>query len=301
MKNNGMKVLEHTNKHKFFKNNKKGRKKTIRSLVLLAICLIFLLILFDMRLKTVTYQVSTDKVDKEIKIALFTDLHGEWYGKNQQTLIHALDAASPDLVLFGGDMFTENKKYDHTILIMQELSKKYPCYYVTGNHEYWSGDIDNILSIVNDTGVNILSGGACDVIEINGQTINLCGVDDPDGLMYQENISAITEQLRAASDSADRTNYTILLSHRPELIKNYSALEFDLVLSGHAHGGQWRIPYVLNGLYAPNQGLFPEYAGGKYESRNTTMIVSRGLSRITTFPPRILNRPELVIIELCPN
>ena len=93
-------------------------------------------------------------------------------------------------------------------------------------------------------------------------------------------------------------NYTILLSHRPELFEHYVSRGFDLVLCGHAHGGQWRIPRILNGLYAPNQGLFPQYAGGQYDSDATTMIVSRGLARESTRLPRIFNRPELVLVEI---
>ncbi len=98
---------------------------------------------------------------------------------------------------------------------------------------------------------------------------------------------------------ADKNDYyTVLLSHRPEFFELYTEYNFDLVLSGHAHGGQWRIPYILNGLYAPNQGVFPKYAGGEYTENNTTMIVSRGLARESTLLPRFYNRPELVIIDL---
>ena len=96
----------------------------------------------------------------------------------------------------------------------------------------------------------------------------------------------------------DTGAYTILLAHRPEYYETYCNYSFDLVLCGHAHGGQWRIPYLINGLYAPNQGIFPKYAGGRYDGDKTTMIVSRGLDIETTWVPRIFNRPELVIIDL---
>lgn len=93
----------------------------------------------------------------------------------------------------------------------------------------------------------------------------------------------------------------MLLSHRPELFETYQKYGFDLVLSGHAHGGQWRIPGVLNGLFAPDQGLFPEYAGGRYDYAEGTMIVSRGLARESTPVPRIFNRPEVVIVDIFGN
>ena len=111
-------------------------------------------------------------------------------------------------------------------------------------------------------------------------------------------VESINEQLSKVNELSQNDNYTILLSHRPELFELYTTYNFDLVLSGHAHGGQWRIPGILNGVYAPNQGLFPEYAGGEYQDNGTTMVVSRGLARETTLAPRIFNRPELVIIDL---
>ena len=99
-------------------------------------------------------------------------------------------------------------------------------------------------------------------------------------------------------DEADENVFTILLSHRPEYCKTYMKYTFDLVLCGHAHGGQWRIPGILNGLYAPHQGIVPKYAGGRYDSEDMTMIVSRGLAKETTRIPRIFNRPELVVIDV---
>ena len=113
-----------------------------------------------------------------------------------------------------------------------------------------------------------------------------------------EKLNTFDQQLDALKAQAQEANFTILLTHRPELFERYVARGFDLVLCGHAHGGQWRIPGVLNGLLAPNQGLFPPYAGGRYERGNTTMIVSRGLAKETTFVPRILNPPELVVVTI---
>ncbi len=90
----------------------------------------------------------------------------------------------------------------------------------------------------------------------------------------------------------------MLLVHRPENYADYRKYAFDLVLCGHAHGGQWRIPGILNGLYAPSQGLFPKYAGGYYNEESVPMIVSRGLARESTIVPRFYNPPELVIVDL---
>ncbi|MEG2857947.1 MAG: metallophosphoesterase, partial [Clostridia bacterium] len=142
-------------------------------------------------------------------------------------------------------------------------------------------------------GVIVLEGD-CKTLKIGTQYINICGVDDPTYIGKY----ATVEQIKTVDAAADNKLFTILLSHRPELFDEYAKCDFDLVLSGHAHGGQWRIPGILNGLYAPGQGLFPKHAGGQYAMGDNLMIVSRGLARGGNVIPRIFNRPELVIIDL---
>ena len=145
--------------------------------------------------------------------------------------------------------------------------------------------------------------GETATMEVNGSRIAVCGVDDPyawaDSYGFTERAEgSFREQVSQAAAQAEEGTYTILLTHRPELLDVYSQYDFDLVLAGHAHGGQWRIPGILNGLWAPNQGLFPAHAGGRYEQDGTVMIVSLGLARESTWVPRWYNRPELVIIDL---
>ena len=239
-------------------------KKRKNRIIILTLIVIFLLFACDMRLKTVRYKFTSPKIETSLKIALITDLHGNWYGDEQSTLIEAVDKEKPDVVLLGGDIFDDKIDYEESEETIAILSKKYKCYYVTGNHEYWSKDVDNIVSIVKSYGITVLEGEV-DTIDINGQPVNICGVDDPDNYVYLDGGESIETQLKRVDEKANRDYYTILLSHRPEYYDLYSQYGFDLVLSGHAHGGQWRIPGLLNGLYAPNQGLFPEYAGGLYE------------------------------------
>lgn len=270
------------------------RKKRIIAIILVVIMLV---ISCDLRLKTIRYTFTSDKVENYFKIALITDLHGNKYGKNQRTLIDAIDKENPDVVLLGGDIFDDQIDYEKSEETIAILSKKYKCYYVTGNHEYWSKDVDNIVSIVKSYGVTVLEGDV-DTIDINGQLVNICGVSDPDNYVYLDGGEAIETQMKRVDEKANRDYYTILLSHRPEYYDLYSQCGFDLVLSGHAHGGQWRLPGILNGLYAPNQGLFPQYAGGMYEYEGGALVVSRGLDRQSIKAPRIFNRPELVIIEI---
>lgn len=283
---------------------KRSKKKFLCILACLTVLIIVILLVCDFRLKIVYYNVESDKLSAPVRIALLTDLHSCKYGENQKNLIEAVQEQNPDLVLLGGDIFDDNGSYDNAELTVRQLAEQYPCYYVTGNHEYWGYDVGTILDIVKDCGVNILAG-ECDTITINGQMLSICGVDDPDAEVYMAEGEPVERQLERADEAAKVAEkavgeeiFSVLLSHRPELFETYQKYDFDLVLSGHAHGGQWRIPGLLNGLYAPHQGLFPEYAGGRYDYAGGTMIVSRGLARESTLAPRIFNRPELVIIDV---
>lgn len=281
-----------------------NRKRMLWLSGVLIASVLLVLISCDFRLKTVYYTVDSDKISAPIRIALLTDLHSCRYGENQKNLIKAVQKQNPDIVLLGGDIFDDKVPHKNAELTVKQLAEQYPCYYVTGNHEYWSREVGTILDIIKGYDVTVLSG-ECDTVEIKGQTINICGVDDPDVTVYLAEGVPIEEQLERADEAAKKAEkaegeefFSILLSHRPELFETYQNYSFDLVLSGHAHGGQWRIPGLLNGLFAPDQGLFPEYAGGRYAYADGTMIVSRGLARESTPVPRIFNRPELVIVEV---
>ena len=250
------------------------------------------------------YNLDGTGITHPVRIALVTDLHSCAYGTGQQELLDVIRIEAPDLILLGGDIFDDDLPDENTMAFLEGISGKYPCYYVTGNHEYWSGaaGFAEKMKKLAECGIPRLSGEAS-TLEVNGNRITVCGVDDPYAWSEVDGFRERTEgsfrsQLKQVAALADEEAYTILLSHRPEMIDLYSRYDFDLVLSGHAHGGQWRIPGILNGLYAPNQGLFPAYAGGMYEQNGTTMIVSRGLARESTPVPRWYNRPEIVMIDL---
>ena len=136
-------------------------------------------------------------------------------------------------------------------------------------------------------------------MNVRGDIIRISGIDDPDTDRYASRSTPYAEQIKRLIASVDDGIFTILLSHRPERIEELLPLKPDLVLSGHAHGGQWRIPFILeNGLLSPNQGLFPKYTNGEYFFGDMELIVSRGLARESTAVPRVFNRPEIVVITL---
>ena len=159
-------------------------------------------------------------------------------------------------------------------------------------------------TIAETYGITVLEGTS-GILTARGEKIRIAGIDDPDVTRYA-NAGRITtrsapyaEQIKQLSAAANQDIFTILLSHRPERIEELLPLHPDLVLSGHAHGGQIRIPLILeNGVWSPNQGFFPRYTNGAYSFGGTEMIVSRGLARESTSMPRIFNRPEIVVITL---
>ncbi len=273
-------------------------------LLLLAVLACLILPGFISSLRIVRYEAFAPGLSRPIRIALVTDLHACAYGKGQRKLLDAVDQQAPDLILLGGDIFDDKLPDEKAAVFLREVSRKYPCFYVTGNHEYWSGEAGfrEKMAALEACGIRRLCGEAVSV-DVGGAAVDLCGVDDPDawgssrGYTEYED-GSFREQLARAAAQADNGQFTVLLTHRPEKLELYASFGFDLVLAGHAHGGQWRIPGILNGLYAPDQGLFPPYAGGRYERDGTVMIVSRGLARESTRLPRFYNRPELVIVDL---
>ena len=280
-----------------------NRKKRKRIWIICGIAALLWAVLLpfalDNRLVIRTYTLETEKIDTPVRIALVTDLHSCRYGDNQSELLNAITAQNPDMILLGGDIFDDEIDDANTAVFLAGIAGKYPVYYVTGNHECWSGAeaFAVKMAILEKYGIPVLSQESV-TLDIRGERLIVCGVDDPESYLLDADALYYDARLdQVLADTAEE-NYTILLAHRPEYFPSYAARDFDLVLCGHAHGGQWRIPYVMNGLIAPNQGLFPKYAGGLYEQNDTCMIVSRGLARETTRIPRIFNRPELVIVEI---
>lgn len=273
------------------------QKKHWWILPVLAILVILTLIALDERLIPRTYTVVSPKLTAEVRLAVVTDFHSS---DNADDVVAMVASCAPDAVLLVGDLFdddTQNRPTERTLSLMRQLSALYPCYYVSGNHEAWTGEMDALYQQTEEAGVTVLrmSSG---VLTVRGQRIALCGIPDPYEMVFS-GAPDTEEQIRQAMENVDSADFTVLLAHRPELLAKYAQFPLDLVVSGHAHGGQVRIPGVLNGLYAPNQGWFPKLAGGAYTQDGTTLIVSRGLA-VRTRLPRIFNRPEVVLVRCVP-
>lgn len=230
-------------------------------------------------------------------IVHISDLHNKKFGKDQERLLGKIRAISPDIIVITGDLI-DRRKYDldTAMIFINGAVKIAPVYYVSGNHEAWSGNYENICDKLLNSGVQILDDNKVKLIKGEGK-IEILGLSDPDSLtsdyMEKTDSSKMRQHLKRLSNDSV---FQILLSHRPELFDLYANENIDPIFSGHAHGGQFRIPFI-GGLAAPDQGLFPKYTSGAYTQNQSTMIVSRGLGN-SIIPIRIFNRPEIVVVTL---
>ena len=279
---------------KFEDSNKSNEKKIILIIIFCtAVGLLIVLTAYFFLPVTERFNLLKEGDENAVRCVLVTDLHSCYYGKNQKNLIERIDKENPDIIFLGGDIFDDKIDDDNAVIFLEEISKKYKCFYVSGNHEYWSERCDEMKDKVRSLGITVLEGD-CEIIEINGKTIDVCGVDDPTRLTN----SQFKEQLNKAYAKTSEDHYKILLTHRPEQTDFYALYDYDLILSGHAHAGQIRIPFINIGIYAPNQGLFSKYVSGIYTlSNGSRLIVSRGLARESTPAPRFFNHPEIVVID----
>lgn len=276
------------------------RKKMLIWLLIAAVLLTALCIAaLDYRISTPVYAEHSEKIASGVRIALISDHHSSNYGKDQQELMQAIRTQQSDLIVLTGDIFDDAPPHDNALTLLQQIGAEYPCFYAAGNHEFWSGEINVLKEKIRACGITVLEGSG-ERVRIKGQELYICGVDDPECSKHTgEGIDDWDTQLQRCREGLPQGIYSILLSHRPELVAQYQNSGFDLVLAGHAHGGQVRIPGILNGLFSPGEGFFPKYAGGRYELEGgVTMIVSRGLAKSAL--PRVFNPPELAVIELLP-
>ena len=247
-----------------------------------------------------TYAVTSSRLPQSFdgyRIAHISDLHNAEIGEDNEKLLTMLREAEPDMIAITGDLIdSRNTNVEIALQFAQEAMKIAPCYYVSGNHEARVNEYEELKIGLISAGVIILEDTQTE-ISIEEQTITLIGVNDPSfqtDYLFGDSETVINSKLTELH--TDGEVFTILLSHRPELFDTYADHDVDLVLSGHAHGGQFRLPFI-GGVVAPNQGLFPEYDAGIYTDGNTNMLVSRGVGN-SILPFRINNRPEVILIVL---
>ena len=225
-----------------------------------------------------------------------SDLHGKYFGKDNERLYRAVKAAQPEYIFVTGDL-VDRKTENPTVYageVGAALSAIAPTYYVTGNHEWGHGTkvVEEIKRTLRESGVTVLSNEFVPLTR-NGDSIVLAGIDDPNGYADQETPYELAQEIYAACGDP----FWILLAHRNNrFARQYSLLGADLVCSGHAHGGIVRLPGT-DGLFSHDLDLFPSYTAGLYEENGSVLFVTRGLGNSgPSF--RVFNRPEIAVLTL---
>ena len=235
---------------------------------------------------------------EDYKILQISDLHNKQFGNNQNKILAKIEKINPDIIVVTGDLIdSNNTNIDVAMELINGAINIAPIYYVSGNHEAWSGLYDDLKSKLENSGVIVLDNEKNEIFNDN-YSIDIIGLEDTsfvksDWLEYGGNVET-KNLLNTLTEGSN--NFKILLSHRPELFDIYSNSSVNLIFSGHAHGGQFRLPFI-GGLVAPDQGFFPKLTEGIHTSNNTSMIISRGLGN-SIIPLRIFNRPELIVVTL---
>ena len=246
------------------------------------------------------------KINNKVRIAQISDLHSKEFGKNNDILYKKIIEQKPDIIVATGDLIDSSmKKLDEIIEFCSSINKDIPMYYILGNNEMRCSRVSEIVEKLKKNKICVLEN-EIESIEVKGNKINILGLAEKridEGELFYSKVNSRygTENIEKIFSRLERLDgIKIVLSHYPENFEYveegaYSKYNFDIMFSGHAHGGQFILPGI-GGIFAPGQGLFPKYYKGVYGEKNK-LIVSRGLGN-SGFPLRLFNRPDLVIVDL---
>lgn len=279
-------------KSKKQKSRNTKKQKYIKLAITLSIVIVIILFcnFQNKHLETTHYTYAAEQLGADLegyRIVQISDLHNAKFGKNNQKLVGRIRECEPDMIVLTGDLVDSNHtNVDRAVQFVDEIVKICPVYYVTGNHEYWleKSEYDELMDGLIGAGVVILDDQVVEISRGNAK-FRLVGLDDKS--LADGTLEALL---------SDEKELTVVLAHEPQYFARYAGTGVDLVLSGHAHGGQFRLPFV-GGIVAPDQGFLPEYTAGEYYMDGTEMIVSRGLGN-SVIPVRLFNYPEIVCVEL---
>lgn len=268
-------------------NKSKSKLNALKILIVIAVIALLTVFVYynNTHLVITEYDYTNVKLPESIDgycIVQISDLHNAKFGKDNDKLLEKIRICSPDIIVITGDMVdcSGHTNIPIALSFASAATDICPVYYITGNHEYYLSEEqrNTFLSGLMASGVIILNSESIELVE----GVRLIGLDDNDLFHDFSNLVATEE-------------FNIVLAHEPQRIKNYASSNADLVFSGHAHGGQIRLP-IIGGLAAPDQGFNPEYSEGLIHYNNTDMIISRGLGN-SAFPFRIFNYPEIVCVR----
>mgnify|MGYP000875224456 CR=1 FL=1 len=280
-----------------FRTRVRARRRRRRGLLALVFLLAVLAFLFydsTTRLVTEEFTVSTSQIPDSFngfRIVQLSDVHGKSFGPKNSKLIEAVREAAPDIIVITGDFIDNATSGEWAKELLNGLVSIAPVYFVTGNHEWASGGLVGLFEIMDDCGVKALRNEYV-LLERDGRSIVLAGVDDPNGFADQKT----PQELFSEIEEEQGDKYKVLLAHRNNMLDIYAETGANLVLTGHCHGGIIRLP-ALGGLLGTERNFFPEYESGFYIRGATTMFVSRGIGLIFNIP-RFLNNPQVAVLIL---
>lgn len=273
-------------------NTKRKKKKHFSSVLILII--VAMVVLFAdswFRIVTDEYEIKSENIPNAFngfRIVQISDLHGREFGEQNQRLIRAVEKAKPDIITVTGDLIDADDQGKMAQTVLSAFSGIAPTYFVTGNHEWASGGLSDLWTILNRCGVTELENKYV-LLYRNTERIVLAGITDPGGPYDMMTPDEIISDIR----KNEGDDYLVILNHRNDRLNLFAELGVNLVLSGHAHGGIVRIPFT-DGLYGPGRELFPSYTCGLYSRGSTDMIVSRGFGG----PIRLFNNPQITVAVL---
>ncbi|MBR2877130.1 MAG: metallophosphoesterase [Clostridia bacterium] len=279
----------------------KKQWQLIAAFLVICVILLIFIIYSNFTVQTTQYTVTNEKIPdsfNNFKIVQISDLHNTLFGSSNEKLLESIQKEKPDVIFITGDSVDRfNTDIDISLQFAENAMKICDIYFVPGNHELSieTEIYEKYITRLSEAGVKILKDENT-FIEKNSEKILITGINDASAYKTEfgeKYIDKTTEKINSLNDEA---YFSILLAHHPELFPEYAKTNIDLVFSGHAHGGQFRLP-LIGGIIAPEQGLFPEYDSGIFNENNTTMVVSRGLGN-SIIPLRINNPPEIVSVTL---
>ena len=278
----------------------KRRRRALSRIIILFILLIAILAAVSNALiLTTEYNISSSRIPGSFdgfRIVQLSDVHAaEFFNEENTYLVDKIQQSQPDIIVITGDLIDEKEPYSTQCVIVENLisaiTKIAPVMYVTGNHEWSTDSLDELIELLKSYDVTVLQNEYVTVTR-GDSTIVVAGVDDPCGFADMKTADELVDEIRAQYPD----EYMIMLSHRNNMLATYSQLGVDLVLSGHAHGGIIRLPGT-DGIIGPSREWFPDYTNGIYTMDQTTMVVSRGIGNHTGVP-RFLNNPHIPVIVL---
>jgi len=287
------------------KNNRRRKPRLfLKFILLLFLTCLIILIDSNTRIVTTEFELYYDNLPKPFdgfRITALSDFHASDFGHENEKLISKIAETNPDIIALTGDIIDRyvnkvpaDEQFRRVDVLTRALTAIAPVFYITGNHEWHSGEISNLIKLLEANDVTVLRNKYINY-ESGGASIVIAGTDDPNGpadmIKPAEFVSNIYER--------EGDCFIVLLEHRNNNLELYSSLGVPLILCGHAHGGIIRLPFT-DGLIGPSRELFPTHTNGVYSQGSTNMLVSRGVGNHTG-APRFLNNPQIVVAVLRTN